>query len=199
MKIKIFKLIVIIWIANLSDGQSQIVPEQEYGKWGLLDLKTDRTIAEFEYDEIRNTYLGFFIAKKSLRWGVLNNKGNTLIPFEYDDIRPSLLGYLIVQKDSKKGVIDTLNNTIIDLKYQEIDHFEADSTALVKLNDDWFYMKNDKKVSPNEDIVFYNPDRKPIFKKCKKCSYEKAEMKSERDFLKFVYKNLRSVDYHELD
>ena len=126
MKLNQILLVLLIWITYSFESQGQIIPEEEYGKWGLTDMETDRLVVDFIYDEILNSYSDYFPVRKGEMWGVIDAMGNTLVPFEYDNIRNDYLGFLIVQKNQYKGVIDTANNIIIEIKYEDIDNFDKD-------------------------------------------------------------------------
>ena len=190
MKVNKFLLLLVIWTFYSFESKGQIIPEEEYGKWGLTDMETDRLVVDFIYDEIINNYSGYFPVRKGKMWGVIDARGKKLVPFEYDNIRDDNLGFLVVQKNQRKGVIDTSNSIIIEIKYEDIDNFDKDSTALVKQNGQWGYIKNDKFIE-NRPIVFFNPDAKALFSKCKRCSKEEAERHSERSLLRFISKKLK--------
>jgi TonB family protein len=170
-------------------SQTVVSTKEKKEKWALV--KGRKKITDYEFDQIRNRYSGYFPARLESKWGVLDNNGVTIIPFEYDDIEDLLLGRLRVKQSSHYGVIDTSGYVYCDIKFQDIDAISKDSTILVKENGSWFYLKNKRKVS-KDTIIFKRPDLYPIYGNCKQYnSKEEATNCSELNMRNDIFYRLR--------
>lgn len=99
---------------------SNCVPEEENGKFGIINVKTREIIIPYEYD-----FCWFFMeyglaeVRKNGKCGFINYENEIVIPIEYD--RVGIFGFqsglCLVEKDSKCGFIDKNNNLVIPLKY----------------------------------------------------------------------------------
>lgn len=66
------------------------------GKWGIIDIYTGEIILDFEYDEIRGRYNGFYTMRKGSLWGCLSI--GKLGQFEYP------CKYTLEEMEKKKNV-----------------------------------------------------------------------------------------------
>ena len=61
-----------------------------------------------------------FVAKKSSKFGLVDNEGEIILPFEYEDIICEHLGNIFVKKSGKWGVVNDENQRLIPCKYDYI-------------------------------------------------------------------------------
>ncbi len=113
------------------------------GKAGLIDLKGN-PITDFIYDDLTQESIddseidkmidyfhfvnsNYYSLRLNNKWGVLNNKGETIVDFIYDErIETGLQDFFIVCKD-KYGVINNNKEMILDCIYDNIQECTQDN------------------------------------------------------------------------
>lgn len=105
----------------------------EEGKVGFVFKKVYRgALGELkipvQYEDIKDNRMGLLYAKKDGKWGMINEKNETILPFEYDNIMASTTFYAhqggILVKDGLFGFVDTKGNILISPKYAEFNFWE---------------------------------------------------------------------------
>ena len=89
-------------------------------KWGLLDSAgVERTTADYD-DFWRGSIKNAIAVQQQSKWGILSDKGKTLLPVSYDEIKQFTGSLLLAKKDGKYGLIDENIHIITPLKYDRI-------------------------------------------------------------------------------
>lgn len=111
-------------------------------KWGLVDVKNNKLLSEFVYDEV-DFYHGYsdglLAVKKDGKWGYLDEKGEVVIDFIYDECTvlegcenkavkayPAHNGFILVCVNGKFGFIDLKGNTVIEPIYDDASQVNKD-------------------------------------------------------------------------
>ncbi len=181
-------VIITITTTNYVYGQKSVSPKEKKGKWALT--KGKKKVTEYIYENIKNNYNDYYIAQLNSKWGVLNDKGQSIVPFDYEEIEDLLIGRLKVKKSSLYGIIDTSGYSYSHINFEAIDNIALDSTILVKKNNEWFYIKNNLEIM-KETLVFKNPDMLPIYGNCMSLNETKKILDcSKTNLLNEVFENL---------
>ena len=118
----------------------QLIAYTENGKWGYRDEETNEILIPVEYDEIQscNSWdYDYFIVKIDTKYGVINEKGETIAPVVFDEIVENFKGhYLEVTFHGKKGVVTLLGNMLVPFDYDDVYVF-GDNTFGVKKEGKW--------------------------------------------------------------
>lgn len=97
------------------------------GKYGLIDSVSGRLITDCIYDELRYPADGggIFGARKNVRWGFIDSKGEAVTDFIYDGIDTGAFseGLAAVEISGEWGFIDKHGNEIIPLQYRFASNF----------------------------------------------------------------------------
>lgn len=99
---------------------SNCIPEEQDGKYGIINVETKEVIIPFKYDSCW-FFMEFGLAQvcKNGKYGFVNSENKIVIPIEYD--RVGIFGFqsglCLVEKNNNCGLIDKNNNLIIPLKY----------------------------------------------------------------------------------
>ncbi len=160
--------VFIILLACSYHCSAQFLPTPKFkkGKWGLV--VGVQKVTDYKYDKIKlntSTYDQFFV-KLEDRWGLLDIRGNELIPPLYESIEYHFNDFFIVGNNNKVGLVDVQNNLLIPIQYDEIDPYVfEDGAALVKLNEEWFYVndKGEKVERKEEELSLPNNGILPLF------------------------------------
>lgn len=132
-------------VEQFSKGYSIV---EKKNKKGVIDI-TGKEIVPLVYDEITAKYLGdldVYLVEKSGKWGILNDKFETLLEPTYAEIgmidhelKYISVGVVDNSGEIKYGFIDFDFNTVIEPKFQEVDYF-SEGFAAVKLYDKWGFI-----------------------------------------------------------
>ena len=99
---------------------SNCIPEEQDGKYGIINVETKEVIIPYEYDSCW-FFMEFSLAQvcKNGKYGFINIKNEIVIPIEYDSVGTFGFqsGLCLVEKNNNCGFIDKNNNLIIPLKY----------------------------------------------------------------------------------
>ena len=109
-------------------------------KSGVMDL-SGNVLIEPNYDSLKETKSGIFIASKDGKYGVIDLEGNTKIDFNYAMISYNEKGDLYVAEDAD------FNNEIFDNTFTS-----RQKGILISMDDDKGYMK----LRQNDDYKYYN-------------------------------------------
>ncbi len=128
-------------------------------KWGLLDIKNNKMVSGFVYDEIDFEHgfsNGLLAAKKDGKWGYINEQGEVVIDFIYDECSalegcegkqvkayPARNGYILVCVDNKYGFVDLKGNTVIEPIYDDASQVNKDGKFWLCQNGEWELYKFD--------------------------------------------------------
>ena len=99
---------------------SNCIPEEQDGKYGIINIKTKEIITPYEYD-----FCWFFQeyglaeVRKNGKCGFINSHNKIIIPIEYDSVGTFGFqsGLCLVEKNNKCGFIDPNNNLVMPLKF----------------------------------------------------------------------------------
>ncbi len=113
-------------------------PFSKNGKWGIYNFNSKRITTTPTFDSLglfqirKSDEFLFAIAKKKGRFGLIDDKANTISPFEWDSV--FLAGTkenAVVQKDSLLGLIDTRTGDVLHRPYfNTISDFPKGKTPL---------------------------------------------------------------------
>lgn len=84
----------------------------------LILFITSNVIAQHEIEYVRP--FGVQRAFDSKKYGIMDEKGDTIIPFIYDVLPNTVSEKMIVKKNGKYGIINIKNNILVDFKYDEL-------------------------------------------------------------------------------
>ncbi len=119
--------------------------------WGYIDTLGEMAISP-QYSFVRDFTNNVGIVAEGDKWGMVNNKGKTLLPCQFDE-----LGFIdktgnkvlhIFKKEEKYGLIDTLGQLAVSVQYEEIGSF-GDGRLAVKRQGRWgFVDPNGREIVP---------------------------------------------------
>ncbi len=108
-----------------------------------------------------------FFVRQDRKWGIVNDLGVRTVACKYDTLIVGRgFNHVIAVKDNKYGTIDLNGNVLIDLAYEDLDYAQGDSIALIKQDGKWGMLKNGSIDYSSEEIIFVQPDQKPLFEWC---------------------------------
>jgi uncharacterized protein (TIGR02145 family) len=93
-----------------------------------------------EYDEVLKDakYGSFWAVKKGDYWGFYNRETNFEITPQYTEVRPFVREMALVQLDNQYGWIDKEGQEVIPLIYEQVDTFNSEGLARVRLGGEEF-------------------------------------------------------------
>ena len=115
------------------------------GKCGIADDKGEEVIRP-KYDALVNLGNGEFSAKKGERWGVINEKDETILDFDYEEgclkmgeyyLTKDAGGYVLVSKDKKE--IASCDNIGVGAASRYVEFVDIDglANAMLKIIEEW--------------------------------------------------------------
>ena len=116
-------------------------------KWGII-IKKD-TIIKPKYDAATIFESKYILVKSSKKWGLINQKGETIIPINYDNIlKNDEINNKIfyVMNDGKIGLVNNEGKEIVTPIYDRISRF----------NDDYFELELNQKygLATTEKVIY---------------------------------------------
>ncbi|KAB3534126.1 WG repeat-containing protein [Alkaliphilus pronyensis] len=128
------------------DSNTSYCIVEENGKKGIVDINSNTTIIEPDYDSIR-VYTDTNVIKliKENMIGFTDLKGNIIIDFlPRDNIHGSFSEELIGIKEGEFwGFANNQGELVIDAKYEDVGKF-SEGYARVKEKDGWYYINNNQ-------------------------------------------------------
>ena len=126
---------------------SDVKPFSIDGKWGIIH-KND-TIIKPHYDATSIFESKYILVKSNKKWGLLNQKGESIIPIIYDnilkidDINDKIF---YVMNDGKVGLVNNNGKEIVSPIYDRISRF----------NDDYFELELNQKygLATTEKVIY---------------------------------------------
>lgn len=127
-------------IKQILSSQENAIIFTKSNKYGVMNLSGERLI-EPEYDYLKETKTGIFIAKKNDKYGVINLQKEEKIPFEYSSINYNEKADLYIAENQE------FNANILN------SNFETKITGiLIELNTDKGYLK----IRVGDESKYYN-------------------------------------------
>ena len=132
------------------------------GKWEVFDLKKQKLIDNFKYDEIdylttiQGTHL--FKIKDNTKYGISDNDGNVLLSPLYDNIDKGDWGIILIEKNKKQGVFQKILSTYPNI---EPKYFIIEKYYEIPVNKNWIFtlykakLENGKEIYVGENGVEY--------------------------------------------
>ncbi|MGE5458902.1 MAG: WG repeat-containing protein [Methanobacterium sp.] len=118
-------------------------------KYGYID-KSGKMVVNAQYDSAGNFSEGRAIVCTNEKNGYIDVNGNVVIGLKYEYAYDFIEGRAIIGlPNGKKGFIDKAGNTVIEAKYDAIYPLK-NGQCQVKLDDSWYSMDRNGKVSPNK-------------------------------------------------
>ena len=107
-------------------------------KCGLMKVDGGimKKITGLEFDAIEKYVDGIVKAVKDSEWGVINEKGCTIIPFGFDFIEDFTNGKAKAKKEGKWGFINEKGETVIPFEFDSIEGF-TNGKAKAKKDGKW--------------------------------------------------------------
>jgi len=131
-------------------------------KYHLYDFKGKKN-TENLFDKAKYFINGYASLKKDGQWGMLDQKGNTIISFQYDDMLHFMEGLIPVKKADKWGYIDLDGEVILRFIYDDADDFKY-LHAAVKKDGLYFYInKKGKQISKDIHYEFLNSYKAEVY------------------------------------
>lgn len=123
-----------------------LLKTNSYGKWGLIDIKTNQTIIPFEYEDMGNTFIGkiynsegeilemnniigFIAAKKE--GSFIDEKNNPHIKFIFDDVDDECIFVIIPKMVNGRKIKNYIS-------------FESKCIPAVLYQGEWYQMEYDE-------------------------------------------------------
>lgn len=129
------------------DRYVDLKPFSINGKWGIIQQKD--TIVKPQYDAATIFESKYIRVKSNKKWGLLNQKGETIIPINYDEILnvdniDEKIFY--VMNDEKVGLVNDNGKEIVPTVYNNIRRF----------NDDYFELELNQKygLATTERVIY---------------------------------------------
>jgi WG containing repeat len=104
--------------------------------WGLYNLVQQRIMIQPRYDELRRFAPNRVAMRSGKLWGVLNDRGDTLVMPQYQGFLDAGYGYLAYQRNGKFGLMDSLGRERSPARYDLV-QMEAHGWIRVK-NEGYF-------------------------------------------------------------
>lgn len=187
---RIYLLILLFLSPYPTFSQNEIKIKEKRSKFGLY--KGRHLITDILYDELVSNN-DRYLARVSNKWGVIGKTGESIIPINYDSIHSYYDFGHIIKQNNRYGVLDTLGNVLIPIIFDQIDHFNSDTSALVKKGEEWLIWKNGPVNPTPEQFAFWHPEKHALFEICdpSETDFEKIEQCSKEKMLHYIYRNLR--------
>ena len=115
---------------SMNSPKNQMVVSYNSLKFGLLDLAKNEVVP-FIYDQVEHLHDTLFKVKSEQYYGVLDNKGKTLIKVKYDDISLND-NFIICELANKKSIFDFSGKDILN---KEVD--------TILINEGFIFLVND--------------------------------------------------------
>lgn len=98
-----------------------LLPVDSDGKWGLMNVTTDKLVVPLQFDYTGPLIYGVSHAVKNSLHGYINAQGETALPFQYEDAsdEPSSSGHYAV-KCGRWGVVNQDNEPVVPFAYDQI-------------------------------------------------------------------------------
>lgn len=128
------------YIKQILSNQENAVIFTKSNKYGVMNLSGE-VLINAQYDELKETKLGTFIAKKADKYGIINIKNKEKLAFEYTSIVYNEKADIYIAEN------DNLNANILN------SNLETKLTGmLIELNENKGYLK----VRINDEYKYYN-------------------------------------------
>lgn len=75
-------------VSHLSWGYEDLISFEKDNKYGVYNVSTKQLVLSNKYENLWIYKPNIFVARFDGKYGILNNKGKTLVPFEYDELSP---------------------------------------------------------------------------------------------------------------
>jgi TonB family protein len=186
MKLQLFIAFTFLFIFNGNLNGQDFKYKKKIKKYVYkgADRKLDY---EKQFDEVLENYSGYWEVRIDEKWGIVGYHGDLLMDVKYDKIKwNNSKEYGIVKLDGKCGVIGKGNIELIPIEFDRIDYYTSEESLLQK-NGKWNLLKNGAIEEVTEEIIFRNPDEKPILKECE----GKEKDCTEKTMLMKIYKNIK--------
>jgi hypothetical protein len=137
----------VVWFAHMDNKTFFYVVK---GKW---DMRKD-IYEKYIYSKYTNRFKDSVI--EPYKMGLVGPDLKEIIPPEYDliyNIGGTFPGLIEVEKDNKKGFYDLDGKNIVPVAYDQIFPIEDENNmAILKIGNDFFYLKNDMSISEKTDL-----------------------------------------------
>lgn len=126
---------------------------QKDGKTGYADVQGEIVIPMI-YDEFGDFKDGIVSAKKSGKWGVIDDNHRIIMPFQFDfdEISTPQGDIIIINKNNSYGYADITGKVFIPPMYQSAQYFYADKAIVQNTNGKWGVI--DKSNQPVIDFIY---------------------------------------------
>ncbi|MBR5920233.1 MAG: WG repeat-containing protein [Bacteroidales bacterium] len=135
-------------------------------KIGLEDVN-EKMITGLDYEAMGSFADKMAKAKTNDKWGVINEKGETIIPFEFEALGRISDGLAKAKSNSKWGCINEKGETIIPFNYDDIEYSEGKYKLFKVFGYGWRERKKIVKIidpaNPNKTIDLSKVDRNQIY------------------------------------
>ncbi len=85
--------------------------------WGIFDMSQQRVKIQPKYEELKRFARNRIAMRSGKLWGVLNDRGDTLVPPRYDGFMDGGKGYLAWMHGEKYGLMDSMGRVLTPARY----------------------------------------------------------------------------------
>lgn len=172
-------LIIILFFISIKNYAQKIDIKEDNGKYGFF--LNDKKVTDYKYDIVsKKQYSGFYLVCIKKQWGIVNPRGEEVVECKYDTLISLIGSKHIALLNGKFGAIDTLGNILIKFEFDAIDYINENSEAVVRVQQRWALLKKDGSLDFNpENLVFYLPEKLPLFQPNQKDKGNYAQLKKD--------------------
>ena len=112
---------------SISGNSKKLIKDTLISSFGTL-LKNEKFDTVLEQYNLPGKTEDYYVAVKDNRYGIINNKFETIAPFEYTSIKKMIINnavYLAVEKNILKGILNGNGSVLIDPENNRLDHITA--------------------------------------------------------------------------
>lgn len=139
-------------ITQVLSSQENAVIFNKDGKYGIMDL-TGNVIMAVQYDDLKETKTGIFIAKKDGKYGIVNASNEEKLPFIYENITYQEKADLYIAENSE-GNANILNNNLENKLSGILVDFNSEK-GYIKLRQEDNYKYYNFKFEEKSEADFY--------------------------------------------
>lgn len=152
-------------IKQILSNQENAVIFVKSNKYGVMNLSGE-IIIDAQYDELKETKLGTFIAKKTDKYGIINIENQEKLAFEYTSIVYNEKADIYITEDNNLNANILNSNLETKLTGMLIELNENKGYLKLRINDEYKYYnfkfeeRQEKDVFPNKTLFLSKKDGK---------------------------------------
>jgi len=142
---------------------SSISIKENDNKFSIIENSTQEVIIDNLLLVIPTFDGNIVVENEKHKWGIISDKGSTVIDVKYDDLFCNLIGppfHCVVKSNNKWGILDSLNKIVLPIQYEIIRIVNPTNAIIQKDSQRFIFDFKNSKVIEIEDfcIQFFNLD-----------------------------------------